>query len=362
MKYLFKVSTFALLLCGAMISCQQDEVVNETVDSIDSNSVKLVKIIGDGEVIPATRTSGEINGNYALKFASERVYQETVAKLKQMNESERLAFASSLGLISLQNLLSIADDELDEIDSLATSVLDFNAKYEKYRNKYGKYFVFNDINVEDASPYIPEGDKWASYLVGINHSMVIGEKVIEIEYSNQMSEIDETLFITTAQQPLENKQCTRAIATKPEKEWEVNDFVDRYHADHNDYKVSFKIYKSNEGKVNVRLASQKKGAFAWKRPKNQVFYLKVELNNFTYGVPGPMKVPPIITYSAKGGKTEFEFGRFTGNQITGKAYVWTEHTVEKDNLGVIHEYVNGELVPKCLISKAHACVVNLSRY
>lgn len=25
MKHLFKVSTFALLLCGAMISCQEDE-------------------------------------------------------------------------------------------------------------------------------------------------------------------------------------------------------------------------------------------------------------------------------------------------------------------------------------------------
>lgn len=358
MKHLFKVNTFALLLCSVMISCQEDEVVSEKANMRESNSVQLVEITDNGEVLPVTRNFSEIDGNYALKFASDKVYQETVAKLKQMNESERLAFTSSLGLTSLQNLLSIADDELDEIDSLSVSEYDFQAKYRKYKNKYGKYFVFNEVDLEDASPYIPEGDTWASYLVGRNYSLVIGDKVVKFEYSDQMSEIDKALF-TSPVREFKSQPITRALGSQPEKEWEVNSFTDRYHADHNDYKVSFKIYRSDIGNVNVRLASQKKGAFAWKRPKNQVFYLKVELSNFTYGVPGPMKLPPILTYSAKGGKTEFEFGRFARNQITGKAYVWTEHTVEKDNLGVIYEYIEAQRVPKCLISKAHACTVNL---
>lgn len=358
MKHLFKVSTFALLLCSAMISCQEDELVNEKVNSGENNSVQLVEIIGDGEVVPVTRNSGETDGNYALKFVSEKAYQETVAKLKQMNETERLAFTSSLGLTSLQNLLSIADDELDEIDSLSTSESDFKAKYEKYKDKYSKCFVFNEVDLEDASPYIPEGDKWASYLIGTNYSLVIGNKMVKFEYTDQMSEMDKVLFTSTVRE-VKSEQATRALASQSEREWEINNFTDRYYADHHDYKVSFTIYKSDIGNVNVRLASQKKGAFAWKRPKNQVFYLKVELNNFTYGVPGPMKLPPIITYSAKGGKTEFEFGRFAGNQITGKAYVWTEHTVEKDNLGVIYEYIDTQRVPKCLTSKAHACRVNL---
>lgn len=361
-KNSLKVSTFVLLLCGAFFSCTQDEVVNEKVNASADNFIQLVVITDNNEIIPVSETRNEtaFNPSYALKFASERDYQETLQRIKGMSMEERLAFADSLGLTSLSKLLTIADDELAEIDSLATSEADFKTKYKEYQKKYSKYFVFNDVDLEDASPYIPNGDEYASYLVGINHSVVIGDKVNKIVYSDQMSPMDKALFANVKKNDGE-KLSTRALATTDESTWEVNSFTDAYHADGNDYKMSFAISQQGADEVYVRLASQKKGAFAWRRPKNQVFYLKVDLSNFSYDIAGPLLPPSIFEYSAKGGKIEFKFGRFIGSRITGKAYLWTEHTVSKINGTVIYEYVDGKRVPQCLISKAHACSVNLPK-
>lgn len=233
-KNSLKVSAFALLLCGALFSCTQDEVVNEKVNASAGNFIQLVVITDNNEIIPVSETRNEtaFNPSYALKFASERDYQETLQRIKGMSMEERLAFADSLGLTSLSKLLTIADDELAEIDSLATSEADFKTKYKEYQKKYSKYFVFNDVDLEDASPYIPDGDEYASYLVGINHSVVIGDKVNKIVYSDQMSPMDKALFANVKMND-DEKLSTRALATTDESTWEVNSFTDAYHADGN---------------------------------------------------------------------------------------------------------------------------------
>lgn len=222
--------------------------------------------------------------------------------------------------------------------------------------------------MEDASPYIPAGDELASYLVGLNHSVVIGEKVIKIQYSDQMSERDRVLFANCSK---ENRISTRSSYNELEKDWDVNTFADRYDADGNQYKVSFEIKQMPQSldHVSVYLGSQKKGAFAWRRPKNQIFYLKLELSNFQFLLKGPYgqdiwtTSPDLIyVYSADGGTITIEFGRFWDRNrlIEGKAYVWTEHTVEKGDGGVLFETVNGKRIPKCLNDKSHVCKISLA--
>lgn len=285
-----------------------------------------------------------------------------------MDIDKRLAFADSLGLTSLSKLLAIADDELAEIDSTATDQADFNTKYAQYKMKYANCFVFNNVDLTDISPYIPDGDNYASYLVGVNHSIVIGNKVTKIAYSDQMNPTDKALFAN----PKVNDRkgvTTRTSATEPEDKWAENSFEDSYSADGNKYKVSFNIHKSTVERVTVSLGAKKKGVFGYRRPNNQVFYLKLGLTNFQYLLKGQygqdiwVGTPNLIyEYSAKNGTIDIEFGRFAGNSaITGKAYVWTEHTVEKDSRGVIREIVQGVSIPKCLNSKAYACRINLKR-
>lgn len=77
-KNSLKVSAFALLLCGALFSCTQDEVVNEKVNASAGNFIQLVVITDNNEIIPVSETRNEtaFNPSYALKFASERDYQE----------------------------------------------------------------------------------------------------------------------------------------------------------------------------------------------------------------------------------------------------------------------------------------------
>lgn len=369
-KYLFKISTFALFLCGVLSSCQDDEVINEKINTPVGRFIQLVEITNNNEIVPVVgvRNATALHPNYALKFASESDYEETLKRIESMDIDNRLAFADSLGLTSLRKLLAIADDELAEIDSTATDQADFNTKYAQYKMKYANCFVFNNVDLTDISPYIPDGDNYASYLVGVNHSIVIGNKVTKIAYSDQMSPTDKALF---ANPKVNDKKevNTRTSATEPEAKWDVNSFEDSYSADGNKYKVSFNIHQSTVERVVVSLGAKKKGLFGYRRPNNQVFYFKLGLTNFQYLHRGPYGQeiwtgsPALIyEYSASGGTIDFEFGRFAGNSaITGKAYVWTEHTVEKNSNGVIREIVQGVSIPKCLNSKAYACRINLNR-
>lgn len=360
MKHLFKVSTFALLLCSAMISCQEDEVVYEKANSGGSNSVQLVEITGKGEVVPITRNSGETDGNYALKFASEKVYRETVAQLKQMNETERLAFTSSLGLISLQNLLSIADDELETIGAKATDKTDFRVKYKAYKEKYSEYFIFNSVDDLDLSPYMPDGDETLSYLVGKNRIMVIGDKIEEVNFVRRMGESDSLLFASG----IEAKSVVTTRSLPAEKKWPENNFIE-YPFDGKKTTFSFTpIGITKEFKLH--LGAQKKMWYGWKKDPKRNFYLKFGVSNFQYVISGAAGHPvwtnsPEYIYSFLGakGKVNMTIGRGTGGDVKGNAYVWTDQTIEKDAKGnVAIEVVNRQNYPKGDIEKSLPCLLN----
>lgn len=165
--YLGLVSLMLIMLH----SCSQDELESTPIN--EPQAIKVVNII-DGNISTAnTRTDDANYATMALQFSSEAEVQELLDDLKEMSIDERLKFTDSLGFISLEKLLRVADEELDSLGASATSEADFRVKHAAYKEKYSNFFIFNNQQEDDLSPYIPtseEGDIYA-FLVGENHKI-----------------------------------------------------------------------------------------------------------------------------------------------------------------------------------------------
>ena len=186
-------------------SCSQDELESTPIN--EPQAIKVVNII-DGNVSTAsTRTNDANYATMALQFSSETEVQELLDDLKEMSIDERLKFTDSLGFISLEKLLRVADEELDSLGASATSEADFRVKYAAYKEKYSNFFIFNNQQEDDLSPYIPtseEGDIYA-FLVGENHKIVIGNVIYDINFSDTMREEDALLYCDNLKN--DNKVC-----------------------------------------------------------------------------------------------------------------------------------------------------------
>ena len=198
----------ASLMLIMLHSCSQDELESTPIN--EPQAIKVVNII-DGNVSTAsTRTNDANYATMALQFSSETEVQELLDDLKEMSIDERLKFTDSLGFISLEKLLRVADEELDSLGASATSEADFRVKYAAYKEKYSNFFIFNNQQEDDLSPYIPtseEGDIYA-FLVGENHKIVIGNVIYDINFSDTMREEDALLYCDNLKN--DNEVSTRA--------------------------------------------------------------------------------------------------------------------------------------------------------
>ncbi len=189
-SYLGLVSLMLILFC----SCNQDKFESVPID--ESQAVKVVNI-SDG-IISTVNTRGGDAGytTMALQFSTESEVQKLLNEFKHMSVDERIKFTDSLGFISLEKLLRMADNELYSIASSAVSEADFRVKYAAYKEKYADCFVFNNQQEDDLSPYIPasaEDDVYA-FLIGKNHKIVIGSTICDINFSDNMRKVDALLY------------------------------------------------------------------------------------------------------------------------------------------------------------------------
>ena len=109
-KSLLKVSSFTLLLAGWLCaSCQDDQIVDQKVSLDNSNTIQLVEITDNNEVVPVTSTRNNVSSasNLALKFASEADYLAALRDIEERDLAGKLHFADSLGLTSMQVILGI---------------------------------------------------------------------------------------------------------------------------------------------------------------------------------------------------------------------------------------------------------------
>lgn len=194
MKKLF----FTTMLSLAFVACQNEDIVTDNTTDSDNNQteIQLVSING-GEIIPIennSRATKADSTNYALKFASLSIYQETLKELESMTEKERIAFAQRFGIFSLQAIAQKADAELDAIGEEAANESDFTKKYEEYKKKYEGILIANEYDTEDLSLYVPDGDNMATYLVNASQNIVIGNKVKTLSFTQDMSRSDKAVF------------------------------------------------------------------------------------------------------------------------------------------------------------------------
>lgn len=343
----------------AIISCQQEELPANSTEASNDKSIQLVQIIDSTYIEPVNKlaTKSAIEGELALRFDSELTYLAFLDKIKDMPSKERIPFVKSYGLTSLQEIAVIADNELDSIGNTASDEADFRTKYHNYCKKYEGLLTSNKYTAEDLSLYVPDGDNLSTYVVGQNRSIVIGDKVTPISLSDNMSKSEKTLFAP--------QQKTRAAS---------NEAGDK-NVHNSAQKTTYSVVLNQNTLLSVHVGFQKKMWYGWKRDNARDAYYFLDASPFQYNwwMKGEGKDAPLfqmnisrpdLYFFATPGTTDYECGYIVGGSkvLTGKLYVWTDYTVEKD---LAYYYVvkgnasfKREQMPRC--DKAKAYVLNFS--
>jgi hypothetical protein len=125
-----------------------------------------------------------------LEFDNQQVYEETINKLNEMTAEEIEAYFESIGFEGAYTLLSRADNELEEIFDIEDSVA-FENRLQEYKIKYGDIFKFNDIDLYDASPYLPFTDDNAALIGNVYGYVVVDSTLIEPADTIPTFEVDD---------------------------------------------------------------------------------------------------------------------------------------------------------------------------
>lgn len=339
----------------AIMSCQQEELSVNSDETPNYKSIQLVQII-DGTHIesvnkPATESVDQ--GEQALRFDSESTYQSFLDRIKNMPSKERIALVQSYGLTSLQEIATIADKELDSIGTTASSETDFRTRYNNYKEKYEEVLISNKYTSEDLSLYVPDGDNLATYVLGQNHSIVIGNKVTPVSLSNDMSKSEKAVYTPKAQ--------TRASANEASGKYVHNDAQ----------KTTYAVELRQNTMLNVHVGFQKKMWYGWKRDNARDAYYFLDASPFQYNYwlkPNASDAPifqvninrPDVYFFDTPGTIDYESGYIVGGSrvLSGKLYVWTDYTVGTE-LVFYNLVIKGntmytrEQMPKCDKAKAY---------
>lgn len=338
-NYLWAIGVMSMLIS----SCSQDEI-SETPP--ESQAIKVVNLV-DGKILSAD--SMVSNGTtMALQFPSEAEFQRVMGEFSNMTPDEKIAFTDNVGFVSLEKLLLMADAELENIADNASSEAEFREKYSNYKDKYSKAFIFNSKQLDDLSVYIPAStNDLVAYLVGENHSVVIGNEVRTIDFSKEMRRGDALLYAN-------NEPTTRALAG-------TNSFIVNNGSKKTIFRAELRYERLGvEGtpmvhRVYYHFGAQKKKWYGWKRDSDRNFAF-TEKVNVSIG-----KYDRTYFYNC-GGNYDISSGTSTAPNphFVGTTFIWTDEMVEKDNKGNIlfeRPPLNAVI---CHENKAYECKIDLS--
>lgn len=312
----------------AIISCQQEELLPSSEETSNSNKIELVRIINDMnfEQMGSLSTRGVSENNLALKFDSEVTYQSFLKGLKKKSHKERMEYVKSYGLTSLQELAVIADNELEELGSTATSEADFRTKYDKYKEKYEGILIPNKYDSEDLSLYVPDGDNLSTYVLSANHAIVVGNEVKNISINNDMGASDKMVFAST--------YSTRGATSTMGDQKIVNN-----------KKTTYGVNLQQNTLLRVHVGCQKKMWYGWKTDNGRDIYYHLDASPFTYSywlkplAPDAPSIQmntacPDIYYFSRPGHIDYDSGYITGGSkvLTGTLYVWTDILVDSETV------------------------------
>lgn len=352
----------------AMIACQNEDLVTEN-SSVENAKIELVQVTDNGQIVPVGNLARTANpdASYALKFDSQETYDATIKQLESLSDKDKLAFAESYGLQSLQQMAVEADAELEQIGAEATSEADFREKYEAYRAKYADALISNPYDDSDLSLYVPDGDNLSTYLMDNKCMVVIGGVVEKKLLKDDISNSDKACF--TSQQLFSGE--TRALGYN--EKWYLNEFSESGYVSSKKLTFRIEIADPGEGSIRLHIGAQKHMWYGWKRDDSREFYYTPKLSNIIYQAVVNnhlITVPQAERYCHKGGKLEVIIGKknIVTNRLTGTILVWSDCIAEKDaNGNFLYEnkkvLVGSGLatvsVPKCLDSNAFHVNVNL---
>lgn len=180
-----------------LISCSNDKDFSEVTNVDKMNSVQVVKITNDGQIVPINIRTKSINseteaGNIALRFNTEEAYSKTLTELEDMSSQEKKNWESEIG--SFRSLNSIYEEAMIYASD---SLLDSEDSYKKFKVKYSKYLYFPEYK-EDLGAYLPVSSnikevssETLASVVNPKGLVVIGNKIENIRTIDQYQELQE---------------------------------------------------------------------------------------------------------------------------------------------------------------------------
>ena len=340
---------FLLSLAVCMMACSnKDDFESEAIasNSMQESEVSVVSVV-DGTIFKASTRGDSDTENLALAFSTQWAYENFKEKLNGMTKAQKIDYVKSLGVESLKDLEVIADEELEEIDSAATSDEEFWRMYEQYKEKYAG-ILYPDFDDEDnLTLYAPEGDDTEAFIANKDRVYVIGNKVVKAKLQPASKTV--SLKSTTGNQINEGS-------------WQLPEIPEKT--------FCFKLSITEWNQIHIRYYTRK---VMWhggsKDDPHRDYYVKYNLANIVYFFTGAygQKVEtsepfPIYCFEQPRHGVDETLGRpfNISKHVTGYVRLWTDLTVEKDaNGNVVTETVNGSAIPKCLDSKAHYINIDL---
>jgi len=356
MKKVLFLMSIALIACAGMTvaSCS-----NEESDSINDMqvpklqpSMKVVRIV-NGKILKGTRSGvegSEGEGDLAIAFDSEEDYLMLREQLAEMDQEEKEELAESMGIQTLHTIAEQADDELEEIGELAQNEEEFRTLYGEYLQKYDDILAINDADNDDLELYVPNEDNPDTYIANENGDIVIGEKIVNFDFGNELSETQ--------------KQHLNMPIDPTNYHTNYSEWSPKRHK-----KLIFwaRIIGNN---LIVDFTAKKKMWYGWKNDPHRSYYFEaLNLHPFLYLYRDKkgkefLFHPPLYIFEGKkfkkGVRNNF-IGKTLSGVLTGTFKLWTDMSVEYDNKGnIIKEVKQGMEIPKVLDSKAH--IINILLY
>lgn len=232
MKKLF--STLALCL-GAFVSCTNDEQ--------EMNMVKPTNTNSEIEVI---------NGGTMIKFRDMNAYEKALLKISAMSALECTNYLDSLSFRPQVVIMKEADSELENICNKATDRTSFDALYDKYKQKYGQMFMFNEADLSDLSPYSRLCSPVDEHFVNAEGKFMIGDSLVNSKMYRDFEEREQHFIMAITRDASTLESVNNAYSRQSKR------------------KVGLQLNASGSdlpGKtlIHATFTSQKKGTFGWVR-------------------------------------------------------------------------------------------------
>ena len=283
MKKLFSTLTLAACL-GVFVSCTDNEQEMDMFKPANTNSEIEV-----------------INGGTMIKFRDMSAYQNALLKVSAMSAQERINYLDSLSFKPQVMIMKEADGELENICIMAADRTSFDALYQKYKQKYGQVFMFNESDPSDLSPYSRLFCPVDEHFVNSEGQFMIGDSLVNSKMYNDFEESEQQFTMVTTRDASTITSVNNAYSRQSKR------------------KVGLRLTTGGSdapGKtyIHATFTSQKKGAFGWVRySTNYHVWFNIYGANFEFAQGGFLGYGPV--YVPQDGYS-FEFAIEMGGNET----------------------------------------------